>query len=126
MKKCLLIFLIILVTAGPVFCGEFEDTLKKAEQGDADAQSNLGFMYAKGQGVPQNNKKAAYWFTKAAEQGDASAQYNLGVMYDNGQGVHHDYKQAVYWWTMAAEQGDASAQFNLGRIYHNREVYPKN
>ena len=27
---------------------------KAAEQGDADAQYNLGVMYAKGQGVPQD------------------------------------------------------------------------
>ncbi len=34
---------------------------KGAEQGDARAQNNLGFMYDKGRGVPQNYSEAAKW-----------------------------------------------------------------
>ena len=49
-------------------------TIKAAEQGDADAQYKLGFMYNKGEGVPQDYKKAFYWCTKAAEQGLVNAQ----------------------------------------------------
>ena len=49
-----------------------------AEQGDANAQYNLGVMYIEGQGVSQDYKQAAKWFTRAAEQGDAVAQFNLG------------------------------------------------
>ena len=37
-----------------------------AEQGDAYAQFNLGFMYYNGQGVLQDHKEAVKWFTKAA------------------------------------------------------------
>ena len=50
---------------------------KAAEQGDAEAQSNLGEMYYKGEGVPQDYKEAIKWFRKAAEQGHTWAQYNL-------------------------------------------------
>jgi TPR repeat protein len=52
-----------------------------ADQGDALAQTNLGFMYANGRGVPQDYSKALEWFGKAADQGFAIAQTNLGVMY---------------------------------------------
>lgn len=76
-----------------------------AEQGDASAQYNLGRMYLYGQGVPQDNKAAAKWYTLAAEQGDVIAQYNLGFMYYNGRGVPQDDTMAVKWWTLAAEQG---------------------
>jgi len=86
---------------------------KSAEQGHAEAQFNLGFMYEKGQGVDQDKKQAAYWYRKAAEQGLAEAQCNLGVMYDE----EEDYKQAVYWYRKAAEQGHAVAQNNLGVMY---------
>ena len=58
-----------------------------AEQGNADAQYNLGVMYDNGRGVPQDDKTAVKWYRLAAEQGDASAQSNLGVMYGTGQGV---------------------------------------
>ena len=40
-----------------------------AEQGDADAQFNLGTMYGIGLGVPQDFAKAVKWYRKAAEQG---------------------------------------------------------
>ena len=69
----------------------FAETRTKAEQGDAKAQSNLGVMYYKGQGVTRNYAEAAKWFRKAAEQGFAEAQYNLGVMYYKGQGVTRNY-----------------------------------
>jgi TPR repeat protein len=38
---------------------------KAAEQGDAQAQYNLGLMYDKGQGVPQNYILAHMWFNLA-------------------------------------------------------------
>ena len=37
-----------------------QQTIKAAEQGDAGAQVNLGFMYGNGQGIPQNYVKAYY------------------------------------------------------------------
>ena len=41
----------------------------------ADAQTKMGFMYANGQGAPQDSARAAHWFAKAATQGDATAQF---------------------------------------------------
>ena len=93
--------------------------LVHAEQGDATAQYNLGLMYAKGEGVPENDAEAVGWFRKAAEQGDATAQSNLGVMYATGRGVLKDDTEAVRWYRLAAEQGHDSAQFNLGLMYAN-------
>ena len=44
-----------------------------AAQGDSSAQSNLGLMYAKGEGVAQDYKQALFWYGKAAAQRDSSA-----------------------------------------------------
>ena len=88
-----------------------------AEQGLAEGQFNLGVMYDRGKGVPENDKTAVSWFTLAAEQGNANAQYNLGVMYANGDGVPENDKTAVKWFTLAAEQGSANAQDYLGFMY---------
>jgi hypothetical protein len=41
-------------------------------------------MYATGEGVGRDDKKAFRWFQKAADQGSARAQYRLGLMYDHG------------------------------------------
>lgn len=58
-----------------------------AEQGEANAQSNLGVMYAKGEGVPENDKTAVKWYTLAAEQGLANAQSNLGRLCSLSNGI---------------------------------------
>ena len=78
-----------------------------AEQGDADAQTQMGFMYNKGKGVPQNDKTAVKWWTLAAEQGNALAQGNLGAGYAFGRGVLKDYVYAHMWGNIAATNGNA-------------------
>ena len=75
---------------------------KAADQGDASAQSNLGYMYANGQGVTQDDKEAVKWYRLAADQGNASAQFNLGVMYANGEGVPEDFSEAYVWYSLSA------------------------
>ena len=103
----------------------FKENIVKAKQGDADAQLNLGVMYANGKGVLKDDKQATKWYQKAADQGNASAQYNLGVRYENGKGVLKDDKQAVKWYQKAADQGNASAQYNLGAMYADSTVVLK-
>ena len=91
--------------------------LKAAEQGDVNAQFNLGLMHDEGQGVAQNYIEASRWYQKAANQGDVNAQFNLGTMYDQGQGVPQDSAEAIRWYRKAAEQGDDYANLNLGLMY---------
>ena len=86
---------------------------KAAEQGDADAQFDLGYMYVVSKGVPENDAEAIKWWRKAAEQGHADAQYELGVAYANGWGVPEDKAEALKWWRKAAEQGHKNAKIYL-------------
>ena len=103
--------------SGSVFGGDYQDAtdaykrkdyetayklfLPLAEQGNTQAQSNLGLMYDNGTGVPQDYKEAVKWYRLAAEQGDASAQYHLGIMhYNGGQGVPQDYALAHMWFNL--------------------------
>jgi len=57
--------------------GDYATALREwtplAEQGNASAQSFVGEMYRRGEGVPQDYKTAVKWSKLAAEQGDASA-----------------------------------------------------
>ncbi|WP_373874001.1 tetratricopeptide repeat protein, partial [Aeromonas caviae] len=48
---------------------------KAAEQGDMDAQYNLGHMYHGGRGVPQDYKQAYAWASTAAANGEKNAFY---------------------------------------------------
>jgi TPR repeat protein len=95
-----------------------ESVQKAAQQGEGQAESELGYRYARGtNGVAKDNVEAVKWFRKAAEQGNSDGQYNLGVMYQNGWGVEKDYVQAVNWFRKAAEQGNSFGQNNLGVMY---------
>jgi TPR repeat protein len=91
----------------------------KATQGDAVAQFSLGWLYARGQGVPQDYAQARQWYEKAAAQGDTSAQKYLASLYAHGQGVPQDYVMATFWPRRAADQGDAMAQVKLGMSYED-------
>ncbi len=88
-----------------------------AEQGDADAQFNMGVVYLQGLGVTQDYQAAFNWFKKSTEQKHALAQFSLGVMYLQGLGVTQDYKVAFNWFKKAAEQGGSEAQAVLSSMY---------
>ena len=70
-------------------CGKVQDIdrhRQAAELGDAEAQNKLGFLYAKGEGVAEDDREAAKWFRKAAEQGLAKAQLQPGLLVRQGRG----------------------------------------
>jgi len=48
-----------------------------AAQGNAKAQSVLGVMYRRGQGVARNSARAFVWFSRAAARGDVRAKAEL-------------------------------------------------
>ncbi len=58
--------------------GDYEAALKEwqplAEEGDADAQFGIGFIYMMGHGVPQDLVQAHMWFDLAAARGHGEAR----------------------------------------------------
>ena len=96
-----------------------------AEQGDAAAQNNIGYMYENGQGTSQDYTEAVKWWRRAAAQGVVAAQHNLGVMYATGRGVPHNDAEAVKWYRLAAERGFAKAQHNLAVMYEHAMGVPR-
>ncbi|HUP91672.1 MAG TPA: caspase family protein [Solimonas sp.] len=97
---------------------------KQALQGGPSAQADLGRRYEYGDGLPQNDVQAAYWYRKSAEQGYVLAQIKLGSLYRNGHGVERDDAQALAWFHKAAEQGNASGQFLVGVMYQTGSGTP--
>lgn len=95
---------------------DFRENLQAAEQGDADAQNNLGAMYAEGQGVRQDDTEAVRWFRQAADQGLAQAQFNLGAMYYKGHGVRQDRALAQEWLGKACQNGNQDGCDNDQRL----------
>jgi len=84
-----------------------------AEQGDQNAQLNVGLMYDAGRGLEVNPVRAVHWYRQSAESGLAAAQYNLGIMYRDGHGVEQDQHLANSWIERAAEQGLQAARAML-------------
>lgn len=89
-----------------------------AEQGDADAQCQLGLYYMNGIGVGRDEDEAVKWLEKAANKNHAQAQYNLGIYYakfsdDEARSL------AVRWLNEAVKQDYADAEYNLAKLYLN-------
>lgn len=75
-----------------------------AEQGNAEAQLELGNFYTNGNDAEQNWKEAIKWYKKSSEQGNANAQYKLGLIYFYGKpGVEQNCEEAVEWIKRAAK-----------------------
>jgi len=96
---------------------DLESLRQAAEQGDAEAQFRLGFMYANGRGVPEDDAEAVRWYRLASVRGHASAQYNLGYMYATGEGVPRDYTEAALWLRLAMAQDDASGEVSASLVH---------
>jgi uncharacterized protein len=69
-----------------------------AEQGEVEAQDNLGLMYEEGYGVLQDYAEAVRWYRLAGSSN------NLGRMYEQGHGVAQSYVKAHMWYNIAAEK----------------------
>jgi TPR repeat protein len=89
--------------------GDHETALREfrplAEQGNAEAQAALAYMYFFGTGVPQDYGEALNWIGKSAERGFKDAHWLLGKMYAKGLGVPQDYVQAHKWYNLGATLG---------------------
>jgi TPR repeat protein len=126
--------LLLLIIAVPqAIAGDFEDGMEAyrakdygkarilwlplAQGGHTFAMNNVGMMYKKGNGVPQDHKKAVKYFKQSSDQGFSLASYNLAAMYQSGKGVKKNRKAAFKWMLKAAEKRFGKAQIKLGRWY---------
>jgi TPR repeat protein len=81
----------------------FREWKASADAGQAEAQFDLGVLYAQGSGVRRDLTEAARWYRKAADQGNAEAEFALGQMYSRGWGVPRDESDALRWFQMASD-----------------------
>merc|ERR1712023_345050 len=100
-----------------------------AKKGLADAQFNLGVLYAN-KAVPvsvmsehqierkENVARGEFWLLKAGEQGHRDAMGRLTELYNRKLtpvlSCQEQEERALYWARQAAETGLASAQRDLG------------
>ena len=65
---------VLFLSVGQTASAQDSELLKRAQNGDAEAQYNLGSAYARGEGVEQDDAEAVKWWRLAAEQGNVDAQ----------------------------------------------------
>ncbi len=90
---------------------------KAAENGNANAQYEMGKWCESRQGVGENPYEAVAWYRKAAEQGNGWAQHDLANCYYHAKGVKQDYAEAFKWFQLAADNGIAWSQYEVGHWY---------
>lgn len=94
--------------------------LEAVKENDADAQHNLGLLYAYGRlGLKQDEKQACLLYIQAGKKGHPGAQYSLGIMCLNGRGVKKSDEKAFLLFQMAKKQGHVRAQCYLAWMYMN-------
>ncbi|WAW09818.1 sel1 repeat family protein [Oxalobacter vibrioformis] len=99
--------------------------MKAAENGDAEAQYNVAYLFPGDGTVKDSYVQALEWTRKAAMQGHPMAAFNLGGMYEAGQGVDKDWVEAGRWYVYAAGMGNANAIRRLDRIADTCRRFPE-
>jgi len=89
---------------------------RRAEDGDGEAQYEIGWRSAIGMGLAEDEVEAVNWLRRAAGSGHMLAQNNLGARYLSGEGVERDPVEAWRWFNAAAEQGDRKAAKNRDSV----------
>lgn len=95
----------VLLLAMAALLAQPPELLKKAKDGDAAAQYELGSFYENAKGDAHDEYAAMKWYEKAATQGKAEAQYRLGMLAEG--------EKAARWMLAAANQGMGEAQFRF-------------
>ena len=116
MKRFLCVLGLAAVLGGCGDSGEkyVRSVLMEAEQGDAEAQYQLGEWFLLGEGFAQDFEEAFKWYRKAAEQGSMAGQESLGICYMFGTGVTKDLEESIKWLRKADEQGSENTERLIG------------
>ncbi|MDL2274375.1 relaxase MobL [Oscillospiraceae bacterium OttesenSCG-928-G22] len=107
------------------FARAYELFLQEAENGNALALHDLGYMHQHGLGVEEDMAAAQAWYGKAyrafcgAEEEKPSPylQCRIAKLHRDGDGTAQDYSKAAVWFAMAADTGHQYAQYSLGSLY---------
>jgi TPR repeat protein len=84
--------------------------LSLAARGSPVAETLLGGMAARGQGIAANPATAAAWWLRAARRGYAPAQVALANALAEGRGVAQDPQEAWLWATRASRSSSLAGE----------------
>ncbi len=105
------------------YTAAYQDWLERAQNGEPEAQFNLGFLFENGQGVNQDFFTAARWYDLAARQNYPAADQMLRAVHGRIEKATQD-KLAT--WLPNAERGDPISQLALSEILAAGQIVEKN
>jgi len=114
-----------------VYLQPYSKLRQSAEQGDAQAQYDLAYLYYKSgidpeiSGFARSERHAAHWYREAALQGHPRAQYNMAVLHLQGNGVERDAVVAYAWLLHASgngHKGSSELIAELGELLNSRQI----
>lgn len=99
---------------------------KAAEQGNAEAEAEMGMRYVTGMGVEADLEEAKTWLEKAAAKKRPEAFFWLGAMNDEYAPGERNPTEAARYYRLAAELGYRDAQKRLGQFLEAGEGVEQN
>jgi hypothetical protein len=102
---------------------DLERIRKAADNGDPDAQYQLGCYYNKGELVPKDNRQAIAWLQRATEQEHLGATALLAHLYEYGEGVARDLREALRLYQRAAAAGSEFSRDKVQQL--TRQLEPQ-
>jgi TPR repeat protein len=94
-----------------------------ANRGEAEAMANLGYLYARGQGVRANSDYARTLYERAAALGDGEGMNAIGYRYNFAS--KPDFPLAITWYCRAIARSNPRAMNNLANMAHNGVFIPR-
>jgi hypothetical protein len=122
----LVVIAIVALLSRPALADDIEDAIQSmragnfaeaycilkpyAENGDAEAQYNIGWMYMNGYGLAMNDSLALEWWQRASAQGNTDASFSIAMLYSLGEGrVKKDMDKAIEYYLLAVKAGSEDA-----------------
>jgi TPR repeat protein len=97
---------------------DVKELQQAAERGNPRAETQLGEMLLRGDGIAKDEQRGIALLEKAARAGSSAAAFRIGMLLANGDnGVAKDQVRALDYFRAAAAGGEAEAFFNIGAAY---------
>lgn len=90
--------------------------LLASNQGNDQAQYELGKCYLAGDGVVKDYETAFYWFMESSSKENKNGLLWAGFCYHYGLGVAQDYNKAMEYYVAAQEQGHSYAKVRIQKL----------
>lgn len=105
-------------TGGGDSWADLAELQQAAKKGNPKAETQLGEMLLRGDGIEKDETRGIALIEKAARAGQSAAAFRIGMLLMNGEsGVAKDPVRALAYFRAAAAGGEAEAFHNIGAAY---------